>query len=175
MITLQVPAASSTLMAETLMTHMPRIVSVKLQVETDPDYPLEDVLGSFSAQPKSKVSVNHRHRQGNSRELEWFNPASADNRADAERDYLEMMEFIRDRKWMMRVVASAKVRVPCGSASVEAKVGPCYADGFDSDNDDGREEAKRQVREELTGELQKLGFSNQEIAEAMDHADNEEN
>ena len=166
------------MMAKTLMmteTRTPQIISVKLQVETDQDYPLEDLLGSFSAEPKSKVSVNHRRRQGNSRELEWFNPACAENRADAERDYLEMMEFIRDRKWMMRVVASATVRIPCGSASVEAKVGPCYADDFDSDNDDGREEAKRQVCEELTEELQKLGFSNQKITDAMDHADIEEN
>jgi Holliday junction resolvasome RuvABC DNA-binding subunit len=46
---------------------------------------------------------------------------------------------------------------------------------FDSDDDEGREEAKRQVREELTEELQKLGFSSQEIADAMDHADIEEN
>ena len=163
-------------MTETLtMTHTPRIVSVKLQVETDPDYPLEDFLGSFSAQPKSKVSVNHRRRQGSSRELEWFNPAAADNRADAERDYLEMIEFIRDRKWMMRVVASAKVSVPCGSASIEGQAGPCYADGFDSDDDEGCKEAKKQVREELTEELQKLGFANREIADAMDHADIEEN
>jgi hypothetical protein len=156
-------------------THMPRILSVKLQIETDPDHPLEDFLGSFSAQPKSKVSVNHRRRQGTSRELEWFNPATADNRADAERDYLEMMEFVHDRKWMMRVVGSAKVSVPCGSAMVEAKVGPCYADGLDSDDDEGCKEAKNQVREELTEELQKLGFTNQEIAEAMDHAEIEEN
>ena len=163
-------------MAEILMmTHMPQIVSVKLQVETDPDYPLEDFLGSFSAQPKSKVSVNHRRRQGNSRELEWFNPATADNRADAERDYLEMMEFIHDRKCMMRVVASAKVSVPCGSASIEGQVGPCYADGFGSDDDEGCKEAKSEVREELAEELRKLGFSNREIADAMDHADIEEN
>lgn len=164
-------------MTKTLMieTHMPQIISVKLQVETDLDYPLEDSLGSFSAEPKSKVSVNHRRRQGNSRELEWFNPAGADNRADAERDYLEMMKFAHDHKWMMRVVASATVSVPCGSASVEAKVGPCYADGFDSDDNEGREEAKRQVREELTEELQKLGFSSQEITDAMDHEDIEEN
>jgi len=161
-------------MVETL-THMPRIVSVKLRVETDPDYPLDAFLGSFSDQSKSKISVNHRRRQGSSRELEWFNPATADNRADAERDYLEMMEFIRDRKWMMRVVASAKVSVPCGSAAIDGQAGPCYADGFDSDDDEGCKEAKKQVREELTEELQKLGFANREIADAMDHADIEEN
>ena len=46
---------------------------------------------------------------------------------------------------------------------------------FDGDDDEGREEAKRQVHEELTEELQKLGFSSQEIADAMDHADVEEN
>jgi hypothetical protein len=37
---------------------------------------------------------------------------------------------------------------------------------FDSDDDEGREGAKRQVREELTEELQKLGFSSQEIGDA---------
>lgn len=46
---------------------------------------------------------------------------------------------------------------------------------FDSDDDEGREIAKRQVREELTEELQKLGFSSQEIADALDHSDIEEN
>ena len=161
-------------MVETL-THMPRIVSVKLRVETDPDYPLDAFLGSFSDQSKSKISVNHRRRQGSSRELEWFNPATADNRADAERDYLEMMEFIRDRKWMMRVVASAKVSVPCGSAAIDGQAGPCYADGFDSDDDEGCKEAKSDVREELAEELRKLGFSNRQIADAMDHADIKEN
>jgi hypothetical protein len=162
-------------MAETLTAHMPQITGVKLRVEADPDYPLTETLGDFSNHAKSDISINHRRRLGTSHEYEWFNPAAADNRADAERDYLEMMEFMRDRKWMMRVVGSAEVIVPCGRSSVQARIGPYCVDGFDSDDDEGREQAKRQVCADLTDELRKLGFSKQEIADAMNHIDIEEN
>lgn len=155
-------------------TRAPRIINVKLKVEADYDYPFEDMIGSFSNEPKSKFAVNHHRRQGHRDEFEWFNSAWAENRADAERAYLEMMPFVRDRKWMMRVCASAEVAVPCGNDSVTAKVGPCWADGFDDEDSAGRGEALTQVKEELAGELRQLGFTDGAIASAIDGAETED-
>jgi hypothetical protein len=152
----------------------PQIVVVKLKVEVDPDYPFEEMLGSFSREPKSKFAVNHQRRQGRRDECEWFNPAWAESRADAERAYWEILPFLRDRKWMMHVCASAEVVVPCGTGSVTAKVGPCWADGFDNDDKLGEEEALAQVKEELASELRKLGFAQKRITWAMDEAEVED-
>lgn len=159
----------------TVTKNKPQILTVKLKIEGDPDYPLRETLGSFDAKPLSKVAINHHRRQGTSREYEWFNPAAADTHANAERDYLEMMEFAHDRKWMMRVVGSATVDVPCGSTSVTARAGPYHADGFDSNDEDGCKNAQNEIREEISDELVKMGFSRREITHAMNHIEIEEN
>jgi hypothetical protein len=151
-----------------------RILSVKIKIEPDPDYPLSEMIGQFSNQPELKFAINHRRRQGNHDEFEWFNPACAENMADAERAYLEIMPFVRDRKWMMRIRASARVEAPCGNGAVVGEVGPCYADGFDDEDCTGREEAEKQVKEELTNELRTLGFTGKEIVAAIDEAKIEE-
>jgi hypothetical protein len=152
----------------------PRILSVEIKIEPDPDYPLSEMLGQFSNQSESKFAINHRRRQGNHDEFEWFNPACAENMADAERAYLEIMPFVRDRKWMMRIRASARVEAPCGNGAVVGEVGPCYADGFNDEDGTGREEAEKQVKEELAGELRTLGFTKKEVVTAIDKTKTEE-
>jgi hypothetical protein len=159
----------------TVTRNKPQILTVKLKIKSDPDYPLREILGSFDAKPLSKVAINHRRRQGTSREHEWFNPAAADTRADAERDYLEMMEFAHERKWMMQIVGFATVDIPCGITSVTAKVGPYHADGFDNDDENGCKNAQTEIREEISDELTKMGFSIREITHAMNHIEIEEN
>lgn len=152
----------------------PQIVGVKLKVEADPDYPFEDMVGSFDREPKSKYAVNHRRRQGRRDEFDWFNPAWAKSRADAERAYWEIIPFLRDQRWMMRACASAEVVVPCGNGSVTATLGPYWGDGFDNEDKLGKEEALAQVKEELASELRKLGFTEQRIASAMDEVEVED-
>lgn len=154
--------------------NVPAILGVVLKIESDPDYPFSDMFGSFSNQPESDFAINHRRRQGSSDEFEWFNPAWAENMADAERAYLEIIPFIRGQKWMMRVVCTARVEVPCGNGAVTGDVGPYYVDGFDDEDSAGREEAEKEVKEELIDELRNLGFTDEQIATAMDEVKMEE-
>jgi len=152
----------------------PQILGVKLKVEVDEYYPFEDEFGSFGNAPKSKFAVNHRRREGRPGEFEWFNPAWAESRADAERAYLGIMPFVRGRKWMMHASASAEVVIPCGKGSVTATVGPFWSDSFDNEDGLGEKEALAQVKEELASELRKLGFAQKHIASAMDEAEVED-
>lgn len=159
---------------EALELPHPRIVTVKIKVEVDYDYPFDDFVGSFGREPKSKFAINHRRRQGHHDEFEWFNPACAEDRADAERAYLEIMPYMRDQKWMMLITGSGKVEVPCGGGLVLGEVGPFSGEGFDSDDHEGRKDAEHTVREELADELRTLGFSDDEIDKALSNAEVED-
>jgi hypothetical protein len=152
----------------------PKIVSVRFKLETDQYYPFEDMIGGFSNKAESEFAVNHRRRQGQRGDLEWFNPACVDNRADAERAYFEMMPFVHEQKWMMRITALAKVDVPCGTGEVTGTVGPFGYDGFDNEDQYGRLEAEKEVKRELTEKLLTLGFKNQEISAALENAETED-
>lgn len=148
-----------------------QILTVKLKVEVDETYPYGDFIGSFDRNPTAKLAINHRRRQGSSDELEWFNPACADSRADAERAYLEIMPFVRSEKNMMQIIGSANVEVPCGGGSVIGEVGPFREEGFDSDDHEGRQDAELAVKESLADELRTLGFAKKEIDKALSNAE----
>lgn len=144
------------------------IVDVTLKSEVDYDYPVNDDLGFFDCEAKSDLAINHWRRGGNVRDdFEWFNSTCASTKADAERDYLLMLDICNNRKFFIRIQMIAKIRVKVGDLWLSSTVKSDLYDGILDENREGIEDAKRSATADITDLLLEAGFSKKQVKEAI--------
>jgi len=151
------------------------ITSITLKTGIDYDYPVDAVIGSFDRDSKSDLSINHWRRGGNPHDTcEWFNPANTETKADAERDYLLVMEICNNRKFFTRVQVTAKINIKVGGLWLNSNVASDLYDGILNNDHEGIEEAKKDATSDATNLLLEAGFSQAQINAAMKKMEEEE-
>jgi hypothetical protein len=150
-----------------------KIVGVTIKIANDDDQLLYDEIGCFNRDSTSKFAVNHWRRGGDvRRELEWFNPAGAGSRADAERDYLLIMDMYRNDRSFISIRAVARISENPGDAETD-EIDTGSIGGVLDDDKASISQVKRSVLSELEELLKKEGFSAKEITEAIKNVEDE--
>ena len=142
-----------------------KTTKIVIKITNDDDPLLYDEIGVFSGEVTSKVAVNHWRRGGDvNREREWFNPANSGTKANAERDYLLMMNICKNNTSFIHIRAVAMIEEDDAETR---EVDTAGLGGILDDDEVIIKQTKKALLSELGNNLREAGVSDDDIKEAM--------